>query len=92
MQGGGTDSEPITPELAFGKAVAALRHEQGYSQESLAFASGLHRTYISMLERGLRSPKLGTIFRLAAVFTISPGELVSRAEAELKATHGTGEG
>jgi transcriptional regulator with XRE-family HTH domain len=83
MRGGAVDKEPITPEQAFGKAVAALRHERGYSQESLAFASGLHRTYISMLERGLRSPKLSTVFRLAAVFTIAPAELVARAEAEM---------
>src|SRR5207237_18538 len=71
----------MTPEQAFGRAVQALRRERGLSQERLAFESGLHRTYISLLERGLRSPKLGTIYRLAAVLAVAPSELVQRAEA-----------
>lgn len=83
--GGEMDATRMTPEHAFGKAVARLRAERGYSQETLAFESGLHRTYISMLERGLRSPKLNTVFRLADVFTVRPSELVARAEAEAQA-------
>ncbi len=78
-----TRTTRITPEQAFGKAVQTLRQEQGFSQERLAFESGLHRTYISLLERGLRSPKLATVFRLAEVFTVKPSELVARAEVEV---------
>jgi transcriptional regulator with XRE-family HTH domain len=73
----------MTPEQALGKAVQRLRLERGLSQEQLAFESGLHRTYISLLERGLRSPKFGTIVRLAAVLAIRPSELVASAEAHL---------
>ena len=36
-----------------------------------------------MLERGQRSPKLGTIFRLAEVLAVRPSALVERAEAGL---------
>ena len=71
----------MTPEVAFGKAVQARRQEQGLSQERLALEAGLHRTYISLLERGLRSPKLGTIYRLADVLALNPSEMVARAEA-----------
>lgn len=88
--GGKTDATRITTEQAFGRAVLALRLERGYSQESLAFASGLHRTYISMLERGLRSPKLSTVFRLAEVLTVTPSELVARAEVEVQRIRATG--
>ena len=74
----------MTPEQAFGKAVQALRQERGLSQERLAQDSGLHRTYISLLERGQRSPKLSTVFRLATVLALEPSELVARAQRELR--------
>ena len=37
--------------LQFGDKVRAFRKEKGYSQEELAYRSGLHRTYIEMIER-----------------------------------------
>ena len=37
--------------LQFGDKVRAFRKEKGYSQEELAYRSGLHRTYIGMIER-----------------------------------------
>ena len=42
----------------FGKVLKALRTERGLSQEEFAMNVGLHRTYISQLERGLKSPSL----------------------------------
>ena len=78
----------MTPEQAFGRAVRTLREERGLSQERLAFESGLHRTYISLLERGQRSPKLGTIFRLAEVLAVRPSVLVERAEARIAGSPG----
>lgn len=59
-----------------------MRHERGLSQEQLAFEGGLHRTYISLLERGLRSPNLSTVSRLAEVLGVTPSERVARAEIE----------
>lgn len=41
-----------------GKNVARLRKEKGWSQEQLAFECGLHRTYISGVERGIRNPTI----------------------------------
>ena len=41
------------------------RESAGLSQERLAFKCRLHRTEISLLERGVREPRLSTIIRLA---------------------------
>ncbi|KJS65926.1 MAG: hypothetical protein JL50_13990 [Peptococcaceae bacterium BICA1-7] len=48
----------------FGKVLKALRTERGFSQEEFAMNVGLHRTYISQLERGLKSPSLRTIKKI----------------------------
>ena len=49
---------------AFGKVLKQTREKKGLSQEQLAFDSGLHRTYISLIERGKRSPSLRTLERI----------------------------
>ena len=51
------------------------RQKQGISQEALAGLCDLHRTEISLLERGGREPRLGTIAKLAAALDSSPEEL-----------------
>lgn len=48
----------------FGKVLKSLRTERGLSQEEFAMNVGLHRTYISQLERGLKSPSLRTIKKI----------------------------
>ena len=50
---------------AFGEAVRRARSERGVSQETLAFSSGLDRTFISAVERGVRNPSLASIYALA---------------------------
>jgi transcriptional regulator with XRE-family HTH domain len=50
---------------AFGRRVRELRQARGYSQEELAERSGLHRTYISSLERGQRNVGLDNVHVLA---------------------------
>jgi len=65
---------------AFGRVLRALRERAGLSQEALAIRSGLHRTYISILERGKRSPTLDTIAVLARALDSAPHRLVRRAE------------
>jgi transcriptional regulator with XRE-family HTH domain len=52
----------------------------GISQEQLAHDSGYHPTYISQLERGLKSPSLRTLNQLAKALGISTSALVKRAE------------
>lgn len=65
---------------AFGKALRAAREAKGMSQEMVAHRSGYHRTYISLLERGLRIPTLETILRLAAILEVPATTLVAEAE------------
>lgn len=61
--------------------VRRRRQAAGLSQEALADAAGLHRTYISLLERGLREPQLGTIAALAAGLETTMASLVKELEA-----------
>ena len=53
-----------------------LRAERGLSQEELAERSGLHRTYISGVERGVRNPTLTVIDKIATAFNVRLAELV----------------
>ncbi len=66
----------VTAEQAFGATLRELRTVTGLSQDALAFDAGLDRTYISLLERGLRQPTLKTIIVLAGQLGVSPGSLV----------------
>ena len=69
---------------AFGRALREYRGRAGISQEALADAADLDRTFVSLLERGLRLPTLGTVFRLAAALEATPTSVVARASALLR--------
>ena len=62
-----------------GLNVQKIRRERGWSQEELAFESGLHRTYISGIERGARNPTILVIDQLASALDVSPARLLERA-------------
>ena len=47
---------------------------------SLSFDSDLDRTYISLLERGLKSPTIRTLFAVAKVLEVRPSEVLRRTE------------
>jgi transcriptional regulator with XRE-family HTH domain len=66
---------------AFGEAIRQMRGELGMSQEALAEACDLDRTYISGIERGARNPSLTNILKIAAALDTRPADLLSRAEA-----------
>ncbi len=70
------------PEVnrAFGEALRVYRTRQGLTQEALAAACELHATYISQLERGLKSPSLTTLLLLARALNVRASELVQAAE------------
>jgi transcriptional regulator with XRE-family HTH domain len=65
---------------AFGRALSEFRRQRGLTQEELAFRSGVHVTYVSQLERGLKSPSLATVEALAHALGQRPHELVKAAE------------
>ena len=64
----------------FGRIVRKHRQAAGVSQEALADRAGLHRTYISLLERGLRNPSLTVIARLARALDTTMTTLASELE------------
>lgn len=53
-----------------------LRREKSWSQEAFADEAGLHRTYISDLERGARNPTITVVEKLAAALGVTPGRLL----------------
>ena len=69
---------------AFGKILRSLRRGRGYTQETLAFESGLDRTYVSLLELGSRSPTLDTIMTLCGALDVSLTQFASEVEAEIR--------
>lgn len=60
----------------FAGNIKRLRKERGMSQEDLAFESGLHRTYISGIERGIRNVGLDNIGVIAAALAVPPDTLL----------------
>ena len=58
-----------------GLNVQRIRRERKWSQEEVAFESGLHRTYISGIERGARNPTVLVVARLAESLNVEPDVL-----------------
>ena len=69
-------------DAAFGTSLRTARTKAGLSQEELAHRCDLHRTYVSFLERGLRSPSLAVISRLAEELGTEAWKLVRAAELQ----------
>lgn len=66
---------------ALGEAIRTRRGEiEGLSQEGLADLAGMHRTYVSEIERGLRNPSFRNLYKLAMALEIPLSELVAQAE------------
>lgn len=63
-----------------GRAVAKQRASLSMSQEQLSIISGLHRTYISDIERGCRSLSFKNVCRLAWALNLEPSGLMVMAE------------
>lgn len=54
-----------------------MREAKGWSQEALAEASELHRTYISGIETGTRNPTLTVVERIARALDVTSAELLA---------------
>lgn len=59
----------------FGRKIAEARKKTGMSQEQLAAAVDLHRTYIGFIEQGKRNPSLWNIQKIADALKISIKDL-----------------
>lgn len=63
-------------DQAAARVIRAARVEASLSQERLAELAGLHRTYLSLLERNRRSPTLATLELIAQGLGMTPAKLV----------------
>ena len=64
----------------FGTAVKFRREELGLTQEELAERAGIHRTYLSDIERGGRNPSLVHIEKLSIALSLHLSELFQRVD------------
>jgi transcriptional regulator with XRE-family HTH domain len=69
-----------TLQKQFGKLIRRRRKAAGISQETLADDAGLHRTYISLLERGMRQPSIGVVQKLAKALETTMSSLMEELE------------
>jgi transcriptional regulator with XRE-family HTH domain len=63
-----------------GSELRKARESAGMSQERLAFEAGVHRTYISLLERDKKSPTVYVLLRICKALGISMADLIARIE------------
>ena len=70
------------PEVAaqFARNLSRCRKRAGLSQEELGYRAQLHRTEVSLLERGARTPRADTILRLAGSLSAPVGDLLAGLE------------
>lgn len=64
----------------FGKNLTLLRRRADLSQEELSFRASLHRTEIGLLERGVRTPRIDTLAKLAGALGVAPADLLAGIE------------
>ena len=69
---------------AVGQAIREFRNDLGISQKALGYRAGLHRTYVSDVERGRRDPTAATLLALARPLGTNPSEILRVAEKVLR--------
>ena len=65
-----------SPADTFARNLRRAREKAGLSQEALADKADMHRNEISLLERGRREPKIGTVARLAKALGVTSCDLL----------------
>ncbi|OFX19737.1 MAG: transcriptional regulator [Anaeromyxobacter sp. RBG_16_69_14] len=68
----------MTLEQVVTQNLRALRAQKKFSQETLAHKAGISVSYVSMLERGARTPPLATMEALAKAMGVSPLALLQK--------------
>ena len=63
-----------------GEELRKAREKAGLTQDELAFKAHVHRTYVSLLERGKKSPTIDVLFRLCDALGIAASRLIARVE------------
>ncbi len=77
--------QPSLLDQMLGLEIQRRRTEKGWSQEYLAEMTGLHRTYISQLERGLKSPSMRVLSHITSALSVKMSEFLRVVEESLSA-------
>ncbi|MGH1392500.1 MAG: helix-turn-helix domain-containing protein [Trichormus sp.] len=72
--------QPSNLDRILGLEIQRRRIEKGWSQEYLAEMTGLHRTYISQLERGLKSPSVRVLNHITNALDLTMSEFLQAVE------------
>jgi transcriptional regulator with XRE-family HTH domain len=78
----GETPRPVPAAEEFGRRVRARRSALNWSQERLAHEAGIHMTYVSSVERGMRNISLTNILKLCDALETDPGELMQGLSAK----------
>ena len=70
---------PVDQKSAIGRVLRHKREELGISQEKLAELAGVDRSYVSILERGLKSPTVETLERICTALETLPERVLEDA-------------
>lgn len=71
-----------------GKVIKSARIRAGMTQEVLSGLAGVDRTHYSKIERGLRTPTIETLFKIADALDMKPHILVKGIEEALHESNG----
>lgn len=72
----------VDPKI-IGHVIQRYRDQRGLTQEQLSGLAALDRTHYSKIERGLRSPTIETLFKIAYALNIPPHILIKAIEDEM---------
>ena len=65
---------------AIAQTISILRHKANISQEELADRANIHRTYVSQIERGLKSPTLQVLMQIATALNTTASDILRDIE------------
>lgn len=68
---------------ALGRVLAKYRAIAKISQEELADRAGIHRTYVSQIDRGLKSPTLSVLLKISKSLNTTVSSLIAEAEQNI---------
>jgi transcriptional regulator with XRE-family HTH domain len=66
--------------VRLGDELRRARESAGLTQEALADRAGVHRTYVSLLERDKKSPTIALLFRLCQAMHVRPSVIIAAVE------------
>lgn len=70
-----------------GDVISRYRQKAKLSQEEMADYAGIHRTYVSQIERGLKSPTLIVLINIAKALNVKASTILADIENELDGLH-----